>query len=88
MERKFLMREADKVKREVQLLNELSETLSYNIQAVECGICTFEEFVERIEETFIAIGERYIEIKGVSSRQYADECLRAAMMSTSGPSIN
>tara|TARA_Y100000310_G_scaffold308400_2_gene351447 strand:+ start:842 stop:1051 length:210 start_codon:yes stop_codon:yes gene_type:complete len=69
-------------------LTELSNTLVQDIEAVECGDCPFEEFVERVELTFQGIGWCCIRLKGISVRQFSDDFLEAARMSTSGPSIN
>ena len=88
MRRKLLMRESDKVKREVQLLETLCDSISTDIFSVECGITSFADFVERTEEHFRAFAERLIELKGVAIREEADEVLKAAQMSTPGPSIN
>ena len=88
MRKKILMRESDKVKREVQLLDALCDNITTDIFSLECGITSFADFVEMTEEHFRAFGERLIELKGVAIREETEEVLKAARMSTPGPSIN
>ena len=87
MSRKLILKERDRVKREMEYLKVILQTLQDDTDEFEGGKSVLRTYVEQLKEGIDGLGRRWSELSQVGVRQEEADFIREMNMSIPKPSL-